>query len=55
MPMSQFWSRPKYSLAVRARAPDRCGHCVLNALLQDWAKSVMNGVEAGSVSLLSLW
>ena len=53
--MFQFWSRPKYSFAVRARAPDRCGHCVLNALLQDWAKSVTNGVEGGSDSLLSLW
>src|SRR5262249_15492197 len=33
----------------------RCSHWVLKALLQDSAKSVMNGVDAGSDSPLSLW
>jgi hypothetical protein len=54
--MFQAWSRPKYFLAALARPPpDRCDHCWTNALLQDWAKSVVNGVPAGSDSLLSLW
>ena len=53
--MSHFWLSPKYSFAVFARAPYRCGHCWVNALLQDCAKSVMNGVPGGSVSPLSLW
>ena len=56
MPMFQFWLRPKYFLAALARPPPvRCGHCWVNALLQDWAKSVVNGVPAGSDSFLSLW
>src|SRR5882762_4080478 len=55
MPMSHFWSRPKYSFAVLASAPDRCSYWEVNALLQDCAKSVMNGVPDGSVSPLSLW
>ncbi len=56
MPMFQGWLRPKYFLAAWASPPpDRCGHCMLNALLQDWAKSVTNGVPAGRDSLLSLW
>ena len=56
MPMFQGWLRPKYFLAALARPPpDRCGHCMLNALLQDWAKSVTNGVPAPRDSLLSLW
>ena len=55
MPMSHFWSRPKYSFAVPASAPDRCAYWLVNALLQDCAKSVMNGVPAGSVSPWSLW
>src|ERR1700742_5174940 len=55
MPMFHFWLRPKYSFAVLARAPDRCSYWEVNALLQDCAKSVMNGVEAGSVSFWSLW
>ena len=54
--MLQFWLRPKYFLAALARPPPvRCGHCWVNALLQDWAKSVVNGVPAGSDSFLSLW
>src|ERR1700689_4728418 len=55
MPMSQCWWRPKYCFAVPARAPYRCGHWVVNALLQDCAKSSMNGVPAGSDSFWSLW
>ena len=55
MPMSHFWLRPKYSFAVLASLPDRCDHWVVNALLQDCAKSVMNGVPAGSDSPWSLW
>src|ERR1700740_2284226 len=55
MPRSHFWSRPKYSFAVLASAPDRCSYWVVNALLQDCAKSVMNGVPAGSDSPWSLW
>ena len=56
MPMFQGWLRPKYFLAALASPPpDRCGHCMLNALLQDWAKSVTNGVPGPRDSLLSLW
>src|SRR3984885_13697728 len=55
MPMSHFWLRPKSSFAVLASPPDRCWYWEVNALLQDCAKSVMNGVPAGSVSFLSLW
>src|SRR5579859_2045143 len=50
MPMSHFWSRPKYSFAVPASCPYRCVYWVVNALLQDAAKSVMNGVLADSDS-----
>src|SRR5579871_4683541 len=55
MPMFHFWLSPKYLLAVPASAPVRCCHWLVNALLQDCAKSVMNGVLSGRVSFLSLW
>jgi len=55
MPMFHCWLRPKYSFAVPASAPDRCCHWLVNALLQDCAKSVLNGVPAGRVSFWSLW
>src|SRR5437763_17051999 len=56
MPMFQSWFRPKYFLAAPARPPPvRCGNCWVNALLQDWAKLVADGVPAPSDSLLSLW
>ena len=55
--MFHFWLRPKYFCAVAAREapPVRCWYCVLNALLQDCAKSVLNGVPGGSDSCWSLW
>jgi hypothetical protein len=40
---------------VLASFPCRCMYCVVKALLHDAAKSVMNGVPAGSDSPWSLW